>query len=89
MTNSIQQIIEREAEGRIEGDIKEVERKHQLLTSRIIDGMKANNLNKGQFASKMNVQPSIITRWLSGHHNFTIETLIKIEQNLSIKLLNV
>jgi hypothetical protein len=37
----------------------------------------------------MEVQPSIITRWLSGKHNFTIETLFQIEDCLGIKLLAI
>lgn len=52
-------------------------------------GMEAKGLNKKQFANLMNVQPSIITRWLSGKHNFTIRTLIQIENKLGIKVINV
>lgn len=58
-----------------------------LLAKKIIDGMQMNDLKKNQFAHLMNVQPCIVTRWLSGHHNFTIKTLFEIEEKLNIQLL--
>jgi hypothetical protein len=36
----------------------------------------------------MDVQPSIITRWLSGKHNFTTTTLFEIEQKLNFPIIN-
>ncbi len=33
--------------------------------------------------------PSIVTKWLSGTHNFTIDTLIEIEHALDICLLDI
>ena len=32
--------------------------------------------------------PSIITKWLSGTHNFTVETLIDLEKALDIRLID-
>lgn len=64
-------------------------RKQMELAVLIWDGMTKKGLSKIQFAKEMNVQPSIVTRWLSGTHNFTINTLIDIEFLLNIKLLNV
>lgn len=32
--------------------------------------------------------PSIITKWLSGTHNFTVETLIDLEKVLDIRLID-
>lgn len=34
------------------------------------------------------INPSIITKWLSGTHNFTTETLVELEHALNIRLLN-
>jgi hypothetical protein len=39
-------------------------------------------LSRGEFAIMMKVQPSRVTRWLSGEHNFTLETLCAIEIKL-------
>jgi hypothetical protein len=35
------------------------------------------------------VSVSLISLWLSGTHNFTVETLVDIQQTLGISLLNV
>jgi ribosome-binding protein aMBF1 (putative translation factor) len=55
----------------------------------IDDAMKAKGLGKKQFADKVGRKPSEITKWLSGTHNFTIETLADIERVLGIRILNL
>jgi transcriptional regulator with XRE-family HTH domain len=60
-----------------------------LLAKKIEQAMKGNGLTRQSFAALMDVQPSIITRWLSGSHNFTTETLFDIEEKLRIKLLAI
>ncbi len=62
--------------------------KNMLLAIRIESAMKKCGYNKLQFAQAMEVQPSMVTRWLSGTHNFTIETLYDIENLLSICVIN-
>lgn len=61
----------------------------QLLAKKIEKGMKEKQLTRKQFAIMMNVQPSIITRWLKGNHNFTINTLYSIEESIGIKLIEI
>lgn len=55
----------------------------------IDDAMKAKGYGKKQFADKIGRKPSEITKWLSGTHNFTIETLANIERVLEIRILNL
>ena len=55
----------------------------------IDDAIKSKGWGRKQFAERMNKKPSEISKWLSGTHNFTIDTLIDIEQMLEIKLLNL
>lgn len=55
----------------------------------IDDAMKAKGYGKKQFADKVGRKPSEITKWLSGTHNFTIETLSDIERVLSVRILNL
>lgn len=62
--------------------------KKKLIAEKIKLAMKEHRLSHGDFAWIMGVQPSIVTRWLSGTHNFTIETLLKIEEKLKIELIN-
>lgn len=61
--------------------------KNMLLAVRIDKAIKRMSYNKGEFASVMKVQPSVITKWLSGTHNFTIDTLFEIESALDITLI--
>lgn len=73
-------------------DINPIEQKRiQLrmkLAAKIDEARMDQNLSKGQFAKKMNKSPSEITKWLSGTHNFTINSLIDIENALNIEILN-
>lgn len=57
------------------------------IASIIDDALKAKGMAKKEFAQKVGRKPSEITKWLSGTHNFTIDTLTDIEQVLNIKLI--
>lgn len=72
-------------------DKKEYEKteKNMLLATRIEEAMKRKGYSKMQFALAMQVQPSVVTKWLSGTHNFTTDTLYDIESVLAICLVNV
>lgn len=61
--------------------------KKMLLAARIDDAIKAKGLKKKDFARLMQKSPSEITKWISGTHNFTCETLIDIENVLGIELI--
>jgi ribosome-binding protein aMBF1 (putative translation factor) len=69
-------------------DEHEKTEKNMLLAMRIEKAMKEKGYNKVQFAAAMKVQPSVITKWLSGTHNFTLDTLFDIEKELSMSLIN-
>jgi transcriptional regulator with XRE-family HTH domain len=56
------------------------------LAERIIDRLKERGISRFEFANMMDVQPSIVTRWLSGKHNFTVTTLFAIEHTLGINV---
>lgn len=58
------------------------------LASKIADAMEQKNLSKKDFAKVMGKSPSEITRWLSGKHNFTTETLFDISSVLEVELVN-
>ena len=61
--------------------------KRMLLATRIDDGIIAKAWKKSDFAKAMKKQPSVISKWLSGTHNFTVDTLFDIEAVLNIKLI--
>ncbi len=51
--------------------------------------MKSLGMTQTQFAESMNKPISLISRWMSGTHNFTVDTLVDIQRILGISLLNV
>ena len=63
--------------------------KKMQLAALIADEIKNKGLNKKEFAKALGKQPSVITKWLSGTHNFNADTLFDIEQVLGIKLFNL
>jgi transcriptional regulator with XRE-family HTH domain len=58
------------------------------LAAKIYRAMKDRDLNQTQFAEALGKQVSMVSRWLSGTHNFTVETLVDIQRVLGISLLN-
>lgn len=59
------------------------------IAAKIADAMKAKKWKKKDLLDAVGKSnPSIITKWLSGTHNFTTETLVELEHALNIKLIN-
>lgn len=69
-------------------ELKRTERK-MMLAARIDDALKAKGMKKGDLAKALDKSPSEITKWLSGTHNFTAETLWEIGDVLDINLINI
>lgn len=63
--------------------------KKMLLAAKIDDARKAKGWSQSEFAEQMEKQPSEISKWLSGTHNFTSETLWDIEDKLGVELISV
>jgi len=60
-----------------------------LLAAKIADGMKAKGWKSKDLLKAVDKDnPSIVTKWLSGTHNFTIDTLVELEDALEINLLD-
>lgn len=60
------------------------------ITAQIYEYMKnGNNMTQKELAKKLNKKESEISKWLTGGHNFTIETIAKIEEVLNQKILVV
>lgn len=61
-----------------------------LLAASIEDGIKAKGWKKKDFMNAVGIKnQSIITKWLSGTHNFTSDTLFDIQEALGINLFNL
>jgi transcriptional regulator with XRE-family HTH domain len=63
--------------------------KKMLLAARIDDAIKARGWQKQDLAKALNKRPSEISKWLSGTHNFTTETLWEIEKILGTDFINL
>ncbi|MRG44967.1 helix-turn-helix domain-containing protein [Chitinophaga sp. SYP-B3965] len=59
------------------------------MSARIYAALKEKGWTQTQLASALNKQVSVISRWLSGTHNFTIDTLTDIEGVLKVRLLDL
>lgn len=57
------------------------------IAKEISEGMAKRKIGKKELALAMKQQPSVITKWLSGTHNFTIDTLIELQEQLKIRLI--
>lgn len=71
---------------RISPQLKSLIRRRMSLAAKIDDALQARGLTNVEFAYMMGKKPSEISRWLSGTHNFTTETLWEIERVLNIQL---
>lgn len=61
-----------------------------VIAARISDAMKAKGWKKKDLLVAVGKEtPSVITKWLSGTHNFTVETLVELENALGISLLHL
>jgi transcriptional regulator with XRE-family HTH domain len=60
--------------------------KRMLLAASIDDAIKAKGWKKMDFAVSLGKKPSEVSKWLSGTHNFTADTLFNIERVLGINL---
>lgn len=63
-------------------------KKRMLLAVKIQDAIKAKGYNYTRFAELMEQHVSVISKWVSGTHNFTTDTLFEIEEMLGITLVN-
>jgi transcriptional regulator with XRE-family HTH domain len=59
------------------------------LAAKIYAGIKSKGWKSLDLAQALHLKsPSLVSKWLSGTHNFTVDTLIDIQRVLSINLLN-
>lgn len=60
------------------------------MAAKIYAGLKAKGWKSIDLATTLGLKsPSLVSKWLSGTHNFTIETLVDIQRVLGINLLDV
>lgn len=59
-----------------------------MIAMQIRRALRKQGISQTEFARRLGVDPSIVTRYLSGKHNFQLRTLVKVQQVLNIEILN-
>ncbi|MBK9014412.1 MAG: helix-turn-helix transcriptional regulator [Saprospiraceae bacterium] len=57
-----------------------------MLAAKIFEAMQRQGISKSKLAEMLEQHPSVVTKWLSGTHNFTTDTLSDIGRVLKIQL---
>lgn len=68
-------------------ELEKTESKMRLAV-KIADAIKSKGYGKTEFAKKIKKNNSEISKWLSGTHNFTHDTLILLQKELDVNLVN-
>jgi transcriptional regulator with XRE-family HTH domain len=63
--------------------------KSQAIALKILRTIRAQGLTQKELAEKLKVAPQQVSKWVKGQENFTLETLVKIEQVLNISLIEI
>ncbi|MBI5688309.1 MAG: helix-turn-helix transcriptional regulator [Verrucomicrobia bacterium] len=53
------------------------------FTEQVVARMSAANVSKSELAKKLGVEPSYVTKLLSGSNNYTLETMVKVATALN------
>ena len=59
------------------------------IAERICDILRSRGMSQKELAGRLNKRESEISKWLTGRHNFTMQTIAKIETALGCKLVEV
>ena len=59
------------------------------IAERISEVLKSNNLTQKDFARRLHKRESEVSKWMTGRHNFTMQTIAKIETALGCKIINI
>lgn len=63
--------------------------KNLAITEKVCKALETKGWTKAQFAKEMGKKPSEVSKWLSGMHNITFKSIIKMEATLGIDLIQV
>lgn len=59
------------------------------IAERIAKRLKAQGMTQKELARRLHKRESEVSKWLTGRHNFTVQTIAKIESALGCKLIRV
>ena len=71
-------------------DIRNSFRKSDSIAQLIENKLKEKNWSKGRLAAELGAKSqSIVTRYLTGQHNFTLSTIVELERALDCAIISV
>lgn len=59
-----------------------------MVAMQIRMALQKQGITQTGFAKMLGVDPSVVTRYLSGKHNFQLRTLVKVQEILGIEIVN-
>ena len=59
------------------------------IADRICQELRSRGLTQKMFAHMLHKRESEVSKWLTGRHNFTVQTIAKIETTLGCKLVMI
>lgn len=59
------------------------------IAERISEVLKTKGLTQKEFARRLHKRESEISKWMTGRHNFTMQTIAKIETALGCRLIQI
>lgn len=69
-------------------EIEKFIEKNLAITDKVLAALEAKDWTKGKLAEAMGKSPSEVSKWLSGMHNLTLKSIIKMEVHLGIDLIH-
>lgn len=69
-------------------EVEEFIEKNLAITERVKDELEKRGWSQRDLARNMGKNPSEVSKWLSGMHNLTLKSIVKMGRALEIDLLN-
>lgn len=63
-------------------------KKKLIIASKIAEALDKNEMKRIDLAAQLGKEPSNVTRWTKGDHNFSVDMLSDLEEVLGISLLS-
>lgn len=70
-------------------EIESFVEKNLTITEKVRMAMEVKNWKSQDLAKAMDKSPSEVSKWLSGLHNLTLKSIIKMEIALGVDLINI
>lgn len=70
-------------------EIEQFVEKNMAISYQVHCILEEKGWSKSDFAQKLGKRPSEITKWLSGTHNLTLKSIIKMENVLGVSLIQI